>query len=159
MTTWNVEKGLNGLAENEAKLASYHNTPFTKLCLGMTWNDDTNWILVNYNATSLYSVIADENYHKTNAGRAEWISLINGTELQPYCNKEGFNIKFNVRNLKLRIGIAGNSEDNCDSCDSAIGFGTEIKDAHNRHFLWKLSSGNMHVYVHSLMTFGYIFVQ
>ena len=159
MTTWNVEKGLNGLAGTEAKLASYHNTPFTKLCLGMTWNGVTNWILVNYNATSLYSVIADENYRKTSAGRAEWMSLINGAKLQRKCNKEGFNIKFNVRNLKLRIGITGNNEDNCDSCDSAIGFGTEIKDAHNRRFLWKLSSGNMHVNVHSLKTFGYIFVQ
>ena len=159
MTTWNVEEGLNGLAENEAKLASYHNTPFTNLCLGMTENDDTNWILVNYSANSLYSVIANGYYRKTNVGRKQWMSLVNGAELQPNCNKEGFNIKFYVRNLKLRIGIAGNNENNCASCDSAIGFGIEMKDSYNRFFLWKLSSGNIHMNVHPLKTFGYIFVQ
>ena len=121
----------------------------------MTWNGDTNWILVNYNATSLYSVIADENYHKTNAGRAEWISLINGSQLQPNCNKEGFNVNVNVPYLKCRIGIVGNNELHCNSCDSVIGFGIEIG---NR----KCSSGNIQVYPDPqkiTKTFGYIFVQ
>ena len=74
--TVNIDSGLDGLTQNEAKLASYHNTPLTKLCLGMSQNGVTNWILVNYTATSLYSVIADGNYHATNVERAEWISLI-----------------------------------------------------------------------------------
>ena len=151
MTTWNVKEGLNGLRKNEAKLASYHNTPFTKLCLGMKENDVTNWIIVNYNATSLYSVIADGNYRKTNAGRAEWISLINGAQLQSKCSKEGFNVKCSSHNLKLRIGIAGNNENDCDTCDSAIGFGIEIK-------LWKWSCGNIN-FSPQKKTFGYIFVQ
>ena len=50
----------------------------------MTRNDFTNWILVNYTATSLYSVIANGNYRKTNVGRAEWMTLINDASLQSY---------------------------------------------------------------------------
>ena len=99
--TWNVNVGLNGLAQNETKLASYHNTPFTKLCLGMRDNGGTNWILVNYPATSLYSLIADGNYRKTNIGRAKWISLINGAKLLWNCNRQGFNVKISAHNIKV----------------------------------------------------------
>ena len=158
----NVTAGLDGLTQNETKLASYHNTPFKKVCLGMTRNNVTNWILVklvNYTATTLYSLIKDGNYRETNAGRAEWMSLINGTLLQDNCNKEGFNFQCSKTNSwrKSRIGILGNNENNCDSCDSVIGFGIEMKK-------WKWSSGNIY-YIDDqdidikLKTFGYIFVQ
>lgn len=142
------------MAQNETKLASYYNTPFTELCLGMTQNNAINWILVNYTANSLFSVIADEKYHKTNAGRAEWMSLINGAFFQQHCNREGFNIKFSAHNLKLRIGIAGNNENHCYTCDSVFGFGFQIKNLE-----W--SSGNIQVYPETkkLKIFGYIFVQ
>ena len=70
------------MAPNEAKRASYHNTPFTKVCLRMAENDVTNWILLNHTATSLYSVIADGNYRETNAGGAEWMSITNNASLQ-----------------------------------------------------------------------------
>ena len=146
------------MAKNETKLASYHNTPFDKICLGMTKNDVTNWIRVNYTATSLYSVIADDNYHKTNAGRAEWISLINGAELQSNCNKEGFNVRFGfVYPNSIRIGIAGNNENDCESCDSSIGFGVVF----TYYRLWKWSSGSIlfHPNKTEWKTFGYIFVQ
>ena len=124
----------------------------------MTRNDVTNWILVNYTATSPYSVIADGNYSETNAGRAEWMSLINGAKLQSNCNKEGFNVKCSRSGLKLRIGIFGNNEDECISCDSVIGFGIEMNK-------WKWSSGNIHYNMYNtninikLKTFGYIFVR
>ena len=159
----NVTAGLDGLTQNETKLASYHNTPFKKVCLGMTRNNVTNWILVklvNYTATTLYSLIKDGNYRETNAGRAEWMSLINGTLLQDSCNKEGFNVQCSKTNRgarKSRIGILGNNQDKCDSCDSVIGFGIEMKK-------WKWSSGNIY-YIDNqdidikLKTFGYIFVQ
>ena len=124
--TWNVDKGLDGLAKNETKLVSYHNTPFNKVCLGMTENDVTNWILVNYTSTSLYSVIADGNCRKTNVGRKEWMSLINDAWLQSNCSKEGFNVYCSWSERKLRIGILGNENDDCSLCDSVIGFGIEI---------------------------------
>ena len=133
-------------------MASYHNTPFTKLCLGMTRNDVKNWILVNYPATSLYNVIANEDKtSKTNLGRAEWISLINGVKLQDNCNKEGFNIRCSYPRRKLRIGIFGNNQKNCNECNTGIGFGIIIDEQ-------KLSSGNIHSSARK-KTFGYIFVR
>ena len=121
--TWNVHVGLNGLAQFETKLASYHNTPFTNVCLGMTVNDVTNWIRLNYPATSLYSVLADGHYHETNAGKAEWMSLIHGSSIQKYCHKEGFNVQCSYSSLQSRIGIFSNNQNNCGSCNSVIGFG------------------------------------
>ena len=122
----------------------------------MTRNEVTNWILVNYTATSLYSVIADGNLRKTNVGKEEWKSLINGASLQKYCNKEGFNVK--CHRSKSRIGIVSNDQDDCASCDSGVGFGIEIvsKDTELR---W--SSGNVQLTrtTRKLKTFGYIFVQ
>ena len=117
----------------------------------MTWNDVTNWILVNYTATSLFSVIADGNYHETNVGREEWMSLINGASLQHNCNMEGFNVQCSWSGRKSRIGIFGNNEDDCTSCDSVIGFGVEMKKRN-----W--SSGNIHG-ENNKKSFGYIFVQ
>ena len=118
----------------------------------MTRKDVTNWILVNYNAFSLYSLVADGNYRKTNAGRRKWKSLINGASLQEHCNREGFNVKFSPHELKLRIGIAGNNENDCFSCDSVLGFGFDISQL-------KGSSGEIHAHGFQIHTFGYIFVQ
>ena len=147
------------MAQNETKLASYHNTPFTKLCLGMSRNGFTNWILVSYAATSLYSVIADGSYHATSVGKDEWVSLIHGSLVQRHYNKEGFNVKFSHDSLKLRIGVARENFQDCEKCDAVIGFGIAMSD-------WKWSSGNIRQYkyrtklkVKELKTFGYIFVQ
>ena len=152
----NIDEGLNGLAQNETKLASYHNTPFTKLCLGMTRIDVTNWILVDYTATSLYSVIADGSYHETNLGRAEWMSLLNDSVLQSTCNKEGFNAQCSKSKRMSRIGIFGDDDDDCSNCNTVIGFGFEMKGS-------KWSSGNVYAEKNKsnirLETFGYIFVQ
>ena len=90
------------------------------------------------------------------------MSLINDASLQQHCNREGFNVQFFHRHLKLRIGIAGNNEDNCDSCDSAIGFGIEIKNTVlflTTNFKW--SSGNLkfqRFQNKKVKTFGYILV-
>jgi hypothetical protein len=146
----NVKGGLDGLAENETKLASYHNTPFTEICLGMIdVNNNTNWMLLNHTASSLYNVIADGNYTATNAGRANWLSLINGSSLQPNCNKEGFNMKHPM----LRIGFAADNQSDCASPNSLIGFGINRPN-------WKMYSGTMNFLTNiTLKAFGYILVR
>ena len=76
-------------------------------------------------ANSLSSVIADGQYRATSLGRNSWKTLI-GPEasLQIGCNKEGFNAECSD-NLysKARIGIIGNDQNDCTTCDSRIGFG------------------------------------
>ena len=126
----------------------------------MSQNGVTNWVLVDHTATSLYSVIADGNYHATNVGRAEWMSLISNVRLQENCNVEGFNVQCSTSGLQkliTRIGILGNNEDNCDSCDSVLGFG--IKMINWMGTKWKWSSGNLQNAEKEQKTFGYIFVQ
>jgi len=50
-----------------------------------------------------------------------WKTLIGSqASLQRNCNKEGFNVAIG----KARIGIVGNNENDCNSCDSRIGFAT-----------------------------------
>ena len=77
-------------------------------------------------ANSLYSLIADGHYRATSLGRNTWKSLIGSqASLQTNCNKEGFNVAADSSShAKARIGILGNNENGCHSCDSRIGFGT-----------------------------------
>ena len=88
------------------------------------------FIVINKQANSLYSLIADGQYRSTSLGRDTWKSLIGPQgSLQTRCNKEGFNAKsygkhFGKDLAKARIGIIGNEIDDCGTCDSRIGFGT-----------------------------------
>ncbi|XP_028412857.1 uncharacterized skeletal organic matrix protein 5-like [Dendronephthya gigantea] len=142
--TYAAQDGLEGLTEKESKLASYWNTPFTKICLGMSYKNTRKWMTFDYTATSLYSVIADGQFRATTAGRAAWKSLIVDSSLQKNCNREGFNVL-----SKMRIGLFANNENDCRTCDSWIGYGTQINEK---------ICGNVYWRNHDL-TFGYILVQ
>ena len=84
------------------------------------------FIVINKQANSLYSLIADGQYRSTSLGRDKWKSLIgSNASLQYNCNKDGFNaVSDYPLSSKARIGIISNNEDACTSCDSRIGFGT-----------------------------------
>ena len=84
------------------------------------------FIVINQQANSLYSLIADGQYRATSLGRETWKLLIGSdASLQYNCNKEGFNaVGGDPRQSKARIGMIGNNQDHCSSCDSRIGFGT-----------------------------------
>ena len=119
-----VKDGLEGLTEKQTKLASYWNTPFSKICLGMKVNNVTKWIQVNHHADSLLKVIANGVFKQTTVGRNKWKSLIEYSYLQSKCNKEGFN--FNKVFIKVRIGLVANNENDCKTPDTCIGFGTSV---------------------------------
>ena len=88
-----------------------------------------NFIVINKQAHSLYSLIADGQYRNTSLGRNTWKNLI-GSEasLQLKCNKEGFNaVGTSTGRSKARIGILGNEHNHCHNPDSRIGFGTGEK--------------------------------
>jgi len=125
-TDFNIAGGKTGFDDDETKLPTYWNTPFTKICLGMRIDQTTNFIVINKTASSLYSLIADGNYRATSLGRDTWKSLV-GSEgsLQLNCNREGFNaVGGDYPHSRARIGILGNNENDCDKCDSRVGFGT-----------------------------------
>ena len=92
----------------------------------MKIDQQINFIVINKQANSLYSLIADGQYRATSLGRNTWKTLIGSQgSLQNNCNKEGFNaVGTNSLFSKARIGLISNQENHCTSCDSRIGFGT-----------------------------------
>lgn len=157
---YNFPGGITGFDNIETKLPTYSKTSFTKICLGMKIGQQINFIFINQQADSLYSLIADGQYRDTSLGRDTWKSLIGiNASLQLNCNKEGFNVvSTNIRLAKARIGIIGNNEDNCESCDSRIGFGAGGKhddsNSCGNEAVLQTDNGNAHI-----KAMGYIFVQ
>ena len=118
---YEVNNGLKGLTKSETKLESFGKTSFTQICLGMSYNGAKKWMKFFYTANSLHDVIANGNFRQTSLSRVKWKSLISNAKLQSGCLDQGFNIKCN--GFKARLGIIGNGESNCNSCDSWLGFG------------------------------------
>ncbi len=124
--SYNLLGGKTGFDLQETKLPTYWNTPFSKICLGMKIGHQINFIVINKQANSLYSLIAAGQYRATSLGRNTWKKLIGSqASLQTNCNKEGFNAAGTTNGYaKARIGILGNNEKDCATTDSKIGFGT-----------------------------------
>ena len=89
---------------------------------------ETNWITVSYQASSLHSVMSTNTHYATNVGRDRWKSLVADSSLQINCDMEGFNVKPSGGQKEAavtRIGILGDNGSNCISCNSRIGFGSK----------------------------------
>lgn len=126
----------------------------------------TRFIVIEQEAKSLYKLIAGEVYLKTDLGRDEWKKLVGPqASLQNNCEKEGFNVKGDIRHRYLsraRIGIIGDQENNCNSPDSRIGFGTRGEGLPSKYgentcgneAHWSSDNGDT-----SIRTMGYILVQ
>ena len=112
------------------------------------------FIVINKQANSLYSLIADGQHRSTSLGRNTWKTLIGSqASLLPNCNKEGFNVASIDGSLgKARIGILGNNENDCIQCDSRIGFGTGGRHDDSN------TCGNEDFYTH-IKGMGYILIQ
>ena len=130
---YNPSGGETGFDQQETKLPSYWNTSFSKICLGMMFDQQLRFIVISKQADSLYSLIADGKYRSTSLGRDTWKKLLGDhASLQLNCNKEGFNIECHNSEASARIGIVTNNEDSCHSCDSRLGCGTKGRiDAKN----------------------------
>ena len=126
----------------------------------MKINQQTKFIVINKQANSLYSLIADGQYRNTSLGRNTWKTLIGSqASLQRNCNKEGFNAACEAQgSSKARIGILGNNENNCVTCDSRIGFGTggrhDDTNTCGNEATWSPDMGDKHI-----KAMGYILVQ
>ena len=157
---FNLPGGKTLFDKRETKLPTYWNTSFTKICLGMEIGLQTRFIVLSKRANSLYSLIADGNYHATSLGRDTWKSLIGSSaSLQPNCNKEGFNLMSDRSDHgKARIGFLGNNENDCATCDSRIGFGTgglhNVANTCGNEATYGGDNGDKHI-----KTMGYILVQ
>ena len=88
--------------------------------------ENINFIVINKEADSLHSLIADGQHRATSLGRDTWKTLVGfQASLQMNCNMEGFNSRcFWSPNSRVRIGFAANNQADCWTCDSRIGFGS-----------------------------------
>ena len=127
----------------------------------MKINDQINFIVIDKQAKSLYSLIADGKYRSTSLGRKKWMSLIGSNykaSLQWNCNREGFNAKCTAGGLsRTRIGILGNNENNCGGCNSRLGFGSDGNFDGRRNTCGNLD--NHREKLLSIKAMGYILVQ
>ncbi|XP_046864159.1 uncharacterized protein LOC124458109 [Xenia sp. Carnegie-2017] len=157
--SYNIENGKTGVDNLETKIPTYWSTNINKICVGMRFKGETNFISIDFHANSLYDVIADGKYHQTNVSRNKWMSLITDSALQPNCNKEGFNVFDKINSHpRVRIGIIGNNEKNCRSSDSFIGFGCTYERCTQNA---QINSCGNTVFRHNkeqLKSMGYIFV-
>ena len=143
-------------------MPTYWDTSFSKICLGMKipQQSKVNFIIINKQASSLFTLIADGQYRATSLGRKTWKELVGSkASLQRSCNKEGFNAVCSIEgSSKARIGILGNNEGKCSNCDSRIGFGTGGKhDDSNtcgNEAKFSADNGNKHI-----KAMGFILVQ
>ena len=109
----------------------------------------TDFIAINQTADSLYSLIADGNYRATSLGHDTWKTLLGShSVLQPKCNMEGFNTAVSPGPHYARIGIFGNNEDDCNTCDSFMGFGVVFWGSNS----WACGGRN-------IRAMGYILIQ
>ena len=127
----------------------------------MKINDNqSKFIVINKQANSLYSLIADGQYRSTSLGRDKWKSVVGpDASLQLTCNKEGFNAECTMTaRSKARIGILANEDGDCHSCNSRIGFGTGGKhdDSNTCGNIAKRDADNGDQLIKAL---GYILVQ
>ena len=124
--TYNLPGGKTGFDFEETKLPSYWNTSFFKICLGMKIpGQPIKFLVINKQAQSLHSLIADGKYRYTSLSRNKWKTLIGyQASLQNNCKRKGFNAAISSKgSSKARIGIIGNNENDCLTPDSTIGFG------------------------------------
>ncbi|XP_031550821.1 uncharacterized skeletal organic matrix protein 5-like [Actinia tenebrosa] len=118
---YNQTAGKTGFDSMETKMPSYWGVSFSAICVGFTVNGVTNFATIPYTATSLHDVIASGSQRAVALlGKSKWQSMIAGTSMQPYCNREGFNLQL------VRIGIMTNNENDCGSTDSFIGYGGSV---------------------------------
>eukprot|EP00112_Aurelia_sp_Birch-Aquarium-sp1_P023248 Seg685.4 transcript_id=Seg685.4/GoldUCD/mRNA.D3Y31 product="putative skeletal organic matrix protein 5" protein_id=Seg685.4/GoldUCD/D3Y31 len=129
-TTNNVYNDLTALRQDffdgeQAKFDAYNKMPFTRVCIGMKVGNAKNFgILLSHASTSLLAYIGSGTAQRTSQGRARWLALVAGGSIQGNCNREGFNtVADSGSQVKVRIGILGNNERDCNTPDSALGIG------------------------------------
>ena len=148
---YNTTGGETGFDLQQTKLPTYWKTSFSKICLGMKIGQQMKFTVINKQANSLHSLIADGQYRSTSLGRNTWKKLIGSqASLQYECNKEGFNAAGSNQNFsKARIGFLGNNENDCNSTDSRIGFGTGGKSDDSNtcgnEATWSPDNGDKHI--------------
>ena len=142
-----------GISENDAKFRAFNELSFSKVCLVMRKNGESTRrsLVVNYAGSSLLAIFQGGQV-ELGQSRQVWLDLLPGSQLQPNCNRNGFNLrKDHSQRILLRFGIMGNNEKECLSPDSFIGIGMD--DSYT-----SVTAGNDY-YSNSVWAMSYLFVK
>ncbi len=125
---WSSATPLNATSSDttasEAKLESYATMGFSALRVVMgAWPGNALVVPVPGNPADLLGAVTGGGIG-TGVGRAAWITLSPGAQLQPNCNDEGLNVDpAGLSFSAVRIGLVTNNENDCATPDSSLGFG------------------------------------
>lgn len=115
-------------SDKEAKLASFNGLAFTAVRVAFLANEHTGGFSFAYTGTSLRNVFATATTTDAStipSSRRDWLMAMDGSALQPNCNRQGFNAG-GSNNQRVRLGILGNEQNDCTSNDSALGIGVSV---------------------------------
>jgi hypothetical protein len=112
---------------SEAKLASYSRLPFANLLIGLRVGTTIHFALLAIGGSSLRDLMAT-GYHPSALGHGGWLTISEGL-LQPYCNVEGVNVSTPM--ASVRLGIVANENNDCNTCDSFVGFGGRYQSSNS----------------------------
>ncbi len=124
-----LEETSTDLSPTEAKHRSFSTIPFTRLRLGMLDGGLIRYMTADLARSSLKAAFSGGAI-ATSATRARWFQLLADPVLQANCNAEGVNQDYPTNGgakPRLRIGIVGNQENDCNTPDSYVGFGAEVR--------------------------------
>jgi hypothetical protein len=129
-TTLNA--GSVDLTQTEAKFPSFAQIVASSVLLEMVdvqasaTNPPVNRQVITLSSPSTLLGLVSGPYTPTALGRGAWTALANNATLELNCNFEGFNAVFNAPYARARIGLLANQQNNCNTPDSAIGFGVDV---------------------------------
>lgn len=110
------------LSLTEAKSPAFWTVPMTQVRVVMRDGGTDRDLAVSFEQppSTLHALFAGP-FRATNNSRDEWLGLVASGSLQTRCQRQGLNN--GATGQALRIGIFGNQEDQCVSCDSLLGIG------------------------------------
>ena len=127
--TATLNPGSANLAKVEAKFQAFSQIVASAVRLELVDTSGaapaTNTRVVSLQSPATLLSLVNGPYTPTALGRSAWVALADGASLQLNCNIEGFDVYFSAPYARARIGLVANNESDCNTPDSAIGFGVE----------------------------------
>ena len=126
-----LNPGSADLSMAEAKFASFSQIVASSVLLGIVdtkvmANPPTNYQAVALQSPGTLLSLVDGPFTPTSLGRSAWLAVAGNATMQLNCNVEGFNVFFSAPYSRARIGLVANDAKNCNTPDSALGFGVAV---------------------------------
>ncbi len=106
------------LDDVEAKFQSFNEVGFGEVRVSMLGGGSVTF---PKSASSMRQLMAAGTYEATAVPDSSWLGLVPGSSIQSGCRRQGVNVDCN--GTKVRIGIVGDDQVDCSSCESRLGFG------------------------------------